>query len=159
MAKKQNDPKTVIVNKINTRNCGFDKRAILARLDAANGEPVELYHVFGIVRKAIGDEGPNGQFVWFVGEFMAEGVDNDGVAFAQRSAKCLVPAMFEATLESRCLAVTDDKGKMKPLKFGIKVGAVVAEQSATGYQYTVEPTVKMQDSDELTSLRTEIMEN
>lgn len=132
-----------IVKKLTTKT-------LIGRVDPSKIDvktPLHLYTITGIIRGMKPGTGQYGDYVAFLGDFAAV---VPGEKEVKRSSKCFLPPVVEQQVLS---AFRDAKtgNANAEMEFGIKV---LAKKNDTpiGFEYIVEPTMKVQESNRLAEL-------
>jgi len=135
------------LSKITTKDCGFSKTSIQKLLsDLDDGDEVDLYKVAGIVSDARPGQSSMGEFVKFIGEFVATRTDGKG-SFS--SGVAIFPKVAENLLFGHVRQSTEQN---QSLEFSALVRAKKDETSAVGYTFTIQPLTELRASDRLANL-------
>lgn len=114
----------------------------------SSGE-VAIMRIMGIVNKAEADEGDNGTFIRFRGEFNAVNLVTGEDCM---STVAFLPSPIDELLHQQIVKSTDENGNAA-IQFAFEITVKESEKSTTGYEYDVNSLLETKVSDPLQALK------
>jgi hypothetical protein len=130
-----------LISKLSMKGIGAQPK----KNSLTEGESKNIAIVIGRVSKYEVGQSTFGEFTKFRGSFEATNVETGKV---YKSGACFLPQVVEALL----VDAVDNAPDNSAVDFALAIGVKFSE-TATGYEYTVEPLTELKEADELTALR------